>query len=203
VVSAARYNCDTDLSPRFLFRSKNVNNTSSCSLDAMFALCSLRCWSFSHFTWLGILRRFQIDAYGLEIYSSWPHAGASFWKMHHMTERRKVQNFYAKLEAGEITVQAVEWSESVHFQAIHFIYAEGNERCTGNVSCHVSQCCSLIHSHLAGGTYSLHNGFWSPSKFMRSAIRLLESCYRYWACLIGARQPASLAIARGRSVNII
>ncbi|CAM6024183.1 hypothetical protein CY35_04G023400 [Sphagnum magellanicum] len=33
---------------------------------------------------------------------------ASFWKMHHMTERRKVQDFYAKLEAGEITVNAVE-----------------------------------------------------------------------------------------------
>ena len=35
-------------------------------------------------------------------------SGASFWKMHHMNERRKTEEFYAKLEAGEITVSADE-----------------------------------------------------------------------------------------------
>ncbi|KAG0602389.1 hypothetical protein M758_10G011200 [Ceratodon purpureus] len=35
-------------------------------------------------------------------------AGGSFWKVHHMNERRKTEEFYARLEAGEITVQAQE-----------------------------------------------------------------------------------------------
>jgi hypothetical protein len=35
-------------------------------------------------------------------------AGASFWKMHHLNERRKTEDFYAKLEKGEITVLAEE-----------------------------------------------------------------------------------------------
>lgn len=35
-------------------------------------------------------------------------AGASFWKVHHLNERRKTEEFYARLEAGEITVQAQE-----------------------------------------------------------------------------------------------
>ncbi|CAK9237124.1 unnamed protein product [Sphagnum troendelagicum] len=30
---------------------------------------------------------------------------ASFWKMHHVNERRKTEEFYAKLDAGEITVR--------------------------------------------------------------------------------------------------
>jgi len=32
--------------------------------------------------------------------------GGSFWKVHHLNERRKTEEFYARLEAGEITVAA-------------------------------------------------------------------------------------------------
>ncbi|XP_073392350.1 probable cytochrome c oxidase subunit 5C-1 [Physcomitrium patens] len=32
--------------------------------------------------------------------------GGSFWKIHHLNERRKTEEFYARLEAGEITVNA-------------------------------------------------------------------------------------------------
>jgi hypothetical protein len=35
-------------------------------------------------------------------------AGASFWKVHHLNERRKTEEFYARLEAGEITVNVPE-----------------------------------------------------------------------------------------------
>jgi len=35
-------------------------------------------------------------------------AGGSFWKVHHLNERRKTEEFYARLEAGEITVAAEE-----------------------------------------------------------------------------------------------
>ena len=31
-------------------------------------------------------------------------AGGAFWKVHHLNERRKTEEFYARLEAGEITV---------------------------------------------------------------------------------------------------
>jgi hypothetical protein len=34
--------------------------------------------------------------------------GGSFWEIHHLNEHRKTEEFYARLEAGEITVAAQE-----------------------------------------------------------------------------------------------
>ncbi|KAJ7297693.1 hypothetical protein O6H91_01G134500 [Diphasiastrum complanatum] len=31
--------------------------------------------------------------------------GASFWKMHHVNEKRKIEEFYAALEAGSIQLE--------------------------------------------------------------------------------------------------
>lgn len=33
--------------------------------------------------------------------------GASFWKMAHMNERRKVEEFYDRLDKGEITTEVL------------------------------------------------------------------------------------------------
>ena len=40
----------------------------------------------------------------------WCMAGVSFWKVHHLNERRKTDEFYARLEEGEITVNATLFS---------------------------------------------------------------------------------------------
>lgn len=32
----------------------------------------------------------------------------SFWKVHHLNERRKTEEFYSRLEAGEVTVNVEE-----------------------------------------------------------------------------------------------